>query len=453
MCCLDYSVLNGKNMSPTWKMTPLGELTINYDSIRIPIKGSDRKPGGYPYYGASGIVDHIDQFLFDGEFLLVAEDGENLKSRKTPIAFLAKGQFWVNNHAHIIKGNRRAITAFLCYALMQTEITPYLSGSTMPKLTQGNLNLIPIPEPPYEVQEGIVRILSSLDEKIELNRQMNQTLEAMAQAIFQSWFVDFGPVKAKQKAKAAGKSAAEIEMAAIAALSGKSEESIAGLSEEVRSNLGAIAGLFSDDLVESKLGLIPEGWEVEKLQEVCRVINGRAYKNSEFKTEGIPIVRIQNLSGRGTTVYSDLKLEPDKLIESEDLIYAWSATFGPHIWRGEHSIYHYHIWKMEVNETRLSKYLLYKMLERQTGAMRNAGTGSIFTHLTKSSMENLELVVPGKAIADMAKDLLVPMFQKISANYAESKSLAELRDSLLPKLLSGELAIPAAQTQATEVLG
>ena len=100
-----------------WEYYSLSDLTDNFDSIRVPVKEADRKKGQYPYYGASGIIDMVDGYLFEGEYLLVAEDGENLRSRKTPIAFIAKGKFWVNNHAHIVRGNKKGNTRFLMYAL------------------------------------------------------------------------------------------------------------------------------------------------------------------------------------------------------------------------------------------------------------------------------------------------------------------------------------------------
>ncbi|MFZ1269264.1 MAG: restriction endonuclease subunit S [Anaerolineae bacterium] len=174
-----------------WCERPLGELAENLDSLRIPVKEADRRTGPYPYYGASGIVDYVDSFLFDGEYLLIAEDGENLRTRNTPVAFLASGRFWVNNHAHIVRGNSEADTRFLMYALTGADISGYLTGSTMPKLTQGNMNRIPILTPPLSEQRAIAHILGTLDDKIELNRRMNETLEAMARALFKSWFVHF----------------------------------------------------------------------------------------------------------------------------------------------------------------------------------------------------------------------------------------------------------------------
>lgn len=185
-------------MASEWRTTSLGDLTVNHDGKRKPVKESDRRPGPYPYYGASGIVDYVDGYLFDGDYLLVAEDGENLRTRQTPIAFMARGKSWVNNHAHIVTGNDNADTRFLMYAIQGTDISGYLTGAVMPKLTQGNLNKIEIECPPIEEQRAIAHILGTLDDKIELNRQQNDTLEAMARALFKAWFVDFEPVRAKQ---------------------------------------------------------------------------------------------------------------------------------------------------------------------------------------------------------------------------------------------------------------
>ncbi len=102
------------SLPSTWTLTPLGEAADNLDGMRVPLKLSDRenRHGVYPYYGASGIIDHIDNHHFDGEYLLVAEDGANLIARSTPIAFLAAGKFWVNNHAHVLGFNGKACLRF-----------------------------------------------------------------------------------------------------------------------------------------------------------------------------------------------------------------------------------------------------------------------------------------------------------------------------------------------------
>ena len=260
----------------------------------------------------------------------------------------------------------------------------------------------------------------------------------MAQAVFQSWLVDFEPTRAKIAAKENGQ---DPERAAIAAIAGKTVEQLHTLSAEQLETLKSTAFLFPDTLIDSELGAIPKGWRMKKLKTLCRVLNGRAYKNTEFKEEGVPIVRIQNLSQRGKTVYSDLELPIDKLIEKESFIYAWSATFGPHIWRGEKSIYHYHIWKMDVDEEIVSRYFLYLSIFRKTEAMKNGATGSIFTHLTKGLMEEQDILVPTPQINMFFKELLESYFLKITALNDEILTLAKIRDSLMPKLLSGEIDI------------
>ena len=221
-----------------WCEHLLGDLTDNFDSIRVPVKQTDRQPGPYPYYGASGIIDYIDDHLFDGEYLLIAEDGENLRTRNMPIAFLASGKFWVNNHAHIVRGNRKADTRYLMYALSALDVSGYLTGSTMPKLTQGNLDRISLLMPPPPEQRAIAHVLGTLDDKIGLNRRMNETMEAMVRALFQSWFVDFDPVRAKMEGRDTG------------------------LPPH-------LAHLFPDRLVDSQLGEIPEEWAVGCLADVA----------------------------------------------------------------------------------------------------------------------------------------------------------------------------------------
>ena len=125
-------------------------------------------------------------------------------------------------------------------------------------------------------------------------------------------------------------------------------------------------------------------WKEYKLGEIAKFHNGRAYKNSEFKNQGTPIVRIQNLTGLGKTVYSDLTLDANKYIEKGDLIYAWSATFGPYLWKGKKSIYHYHIWKIECDNNLLNKTYFYYTLKHISDALKEAGgTGTLFVHITK----------------------------------------------------------------------
>lgn len=297
--------------------------------------------------------------------------------------------------------------------------------------------------PSRKVQDYVAKIALDFNNKIALNDAINKKLEGIAQALFKSWFVDFDPVKAKIEALASGGSNSDAEISAMSVIAAKDINQLdefRKVNPDGFAKLARTAALFPAAMQDSEQGEIPVGWEIKQLSEICEVINGRAYKNTEFKTSGTPIVRIQNLSNGGKTVYSDLELSPDKYIESEDFIYAWSATFGPYIWRGPKSIYHYHIWKMEVDESIVSRYFLYLSMFRKTEAMKNAGTGSIFTHLTKGLMESQKILIADNELNMAFSEIVNSLFRQITALKTESDNLSTLRDTLLPELLSGRLA-------------
>jgi type I restriction enzyme S subunit len=172
----------------------LGEVIDLFDSKRIPLSSLERskRQGVFPYYGASGIIDRIDGYIFEGRYLLVAEDGENLNSRKLPVAFLADGQFWVNNHAHIVRGKGGVLDdIFLQQWFAQADIRGYVTGSAQPKLSQANLKRMRLPLPPLPIQRKIATILSAYDELIETNNRRIALLEDMARRIHREWCVDF----------------------------------------------------------------------------------------------------------------------------------------------------------------------------------------------------------------------------------------------------------------------
>ncbi len=150
-------MLNGVEVE--WKA--LGGVAKNLDSMRKPITSGLRESGDIPYYGASGIVDYVKDYIFDGDYLLVSEDGANLLARNTPIAFSISGKSWVNNHAHVLKFNTYAERRFVEIFLNSIDLTPYISGAAQPKLNQQNLNTIQIPIPPLNIQTEIVRILDA----------------------------------------------------------------------------------------------------------------------------------------------------------------------------------------------------------------------------------------------------------------------------------------------------
>ena len=167
-----------------WEMIPFSNVTTNKNSLRVPIKKEDREnlQGAYPYYGATGIVDYINDYKFDGEFLLIAEDGKNLDNRNKPIAWIARGQFWVNNHSHVVAFNGVANLTFLSYQLNGIDISKYVTGIDQFKMNKSNLNRIPISIPPIELQNQFADRVQA----IEAQKTQAQASLVQAENLFNS---------------------------------------------------------------------------------------------------------------------------------------------------------------------------------------------------------------------------------------------------------------------------
>lgn len=164
----------------------IGDLVRDHDAARRPVKASERRPGSTPYYGASGVVDWVEGFTHDGEFLLVSEDGENLRARSAPIAFLAKGKIWVNNHAHVLTGKESHDTRFLAYALAHADVSGYLTGSAQPKLSQAALKSIKLRLPSSRQRRAIAEVLGGLDDKIAANDKVASLSLSLARLKYES---------------------------------------------------------------------------------------------------------------------------------------------------------------------------------------------------------------------------------------------------------------------------
>ena len=296
--------------SDLFELEPLENLVSIHDADRSPVKKSDREEGIYPYYGASGITDYVDDFIFDGDYVLLSEDGDNLRTRNTPIAFMARGKFWVNNHAHILKGKNGNNTDFICYALQVADVNSYISGSTRPKITQRDMKNIPVYCPPIKEQKAIAHILGSLDDKIELNRQMNETLEAMAQALFKSWFVDFDPVL--DNALAAGNAIPD----ALQKKAATRAEQRKGLEKKDNSD---IQSLFPDEFeFTEEMGWIPKGWASGTIADISFVKGGYAFKSKNFTDTGFPVIKIKNINSDRTVNTSDVQFIPNEIAEKAE---------------------------------------------------------------------------------------------------------------------------------------
>ncbi len=176
-----YDMFGNPNTNEkNWEVRKLSDVCINYDYLRKPITASERKSGKTPYYGASGIVDYVEGFIFDGDYLLVSEDGANLEMRHTPIAFSISGKTWVNNHAHILKFSNKATQLFVENWFALYDISDLLTGAVQPKLTQAKLNSVLLPLPPFPLQESFAKKIFAIESQKE---SINQSI-AESQKLF-----------------------------------------------------------------------------------------------------------------------------------------------------------------------------------------------------------------------------------------------------------------------------
>lgn len=436
------------NSEIQWFEKTLGEVTCNHDGKRKPVKESDRKKGPYPYYGASGIVDYVDGYLFDGRYLLIAEDGENLRTRQTPIAFMADGKFWVNNHAHIVTGTEEVTTDYLHYFLQYADIQSYLTGAVMPKLTQGNLNRIPVRYPEPDYQKQIVQVLSFLDRKIDLNRRINQTIEAMAQAIFKSWFVDFDPVKAKIAAIEQGE---DPLCASMRAISGKTDAELDQMPREHHDQLAATAALFPDAMEESELGEIPKGWKAVPLSKMIQLIGGGTPKRSEpsYWNGTIPWFSVRDVPNDGDVWVVDtdekiteagLQKSSTKLLGRGATIISARGTVGKLAMVGQEMAMNQSCYGV-VGTEGVGDFFNYFNLKLAVETLKRNTHGAVFDTITQATFETVTCVKPENSAMKQFDEKVGLLLTSIRSNVFQNRELAKLRNTLLPKLLSGELHV------------
>ena len=403
-------------MTAEWTTSRFNRLSINFDGRRKPVKESDRRPGPYPYYGASGVVDHVDDYIFDGDYLLVAEDGENLRTRQTPIAFLARGRFWVNNHAHIVAGNERADTRFLMYALRHADIDAYLTGAVMPKLTQGNLNRIEISHPLLPEQRAIAGVLGALDDKVEQSRRTARALERLARAIFRAWFVDFEPVKAK-----------------------------AGGAASFPSMPKRVFDALPNRFVDSEIGPVPEGWELKPIATIATFLNGLALQKYPPRGDGedlrvIKIAQLRKGSSEGAA-WANSDVAEQYMIGDRDLLFSWSGTLEAEFWFGGKGALNQHLFK--VTSSHFPSWFCFLWIRQHLPWFRAIAASKATTmgHIKRGHLQETLVVVPPNEVLHEANEVIGPIYDLFGQMMIESRKLAAMRDVLLPKLLSGEVRV------------
>lgn len=244
-------------------------------------------------------------------------------------------------------------------------------------------------------QRRIASILSSLDRKIELNNKINADLEEMAQAIFKNWFVDFEPFK---------------------------------------------DGKF----VDSELGMIPEGWKVGSPYEYVKVVYGAPYKSAKFNDhgEGLPLIRIRDLKDCNPQFYTPEILPQTEYVNMGDIVAGMDAEFVPHIWKGKTGLLNQRVCKLMPQQTSISNLFVLYLMKPELEFVQSYKTGTTVSHLGKADIDKFVVVLPPLEVVEECSKLLDSILQRIKNISAESRNLSTLRDTLLPRLMSGELEIP-----------
>lgn len=381
-----------------WKEFYLEDLAEIHNTKRVPLSSMQRakRKGIYPYYGASGIVDHIDDYTFDGEYVLISEDGENLKSRNTPIAFKATGKFWVNNHAHIIKGKKDFHNNLIIHYFRNLDLNEFITGAVQPKLNKASLTSIPFYLPTEKKeQKAIVSVLSSLDDKIDLLHRQNTTLECMAETLFRQWFL-----------------------------------------EEAQ-----------------------EDWNLVQLGEYVECFNGVSYKSSELNPSKIAMVTLKSFDRNGGFRLDGFKeftgrFKEQHIVAQGDLVVAHTditqdaEVIGNPVLvvndvRYEHMVISMDLVKVKSKFEWLSKEFLYRMMRTREFKEHCLGysNGSTVLHLSKQAIPAFEFFLPPKDKIESFTDIAKDLFSKKFKNIEQIQTLENLRDNLLPKLMSGEIRI------------
>ncbi|KRE14236.1 hypothetical protein ASE66_12605 [Bosea sp. Root483D1] len=282
-------------------------------------------------------------------------------------------------------------------------------------------------------------VLGALDDKIELNRRMNETLEAIAQAIFKDWFVNFGPTRRRL----AGTTDAVATMGGLTPDATRATE---------------LAALFPDTLGDDGL---PVGWRLEPLLDLAYWVNGAAYKNMHFVAsgEGLPVVKIAELKVGVTdqTKFTNTDLGGRYRIHNGELLFSWSGnpdtSIDAFIWTGNEAWLNQHIFAVRENgkRTKAALYIALKYLMPQFAELaRNKQTTGL-GHVTKDDMKRLLVPSPSEDILASFSNIIEPIFERIYSSLSENRALAETRDYLLPKLMSGDVRVHHAKKLAEGV--
>lgn len=434
-------------MGSEWKETTLGEIckqqggSIQTGPFGSQLHASDYQAKGIPVVMPVNLVGgRIDEKGIARVSLAEAERlvrhklniGDIVFSRRgdvTRFALVSENEFgWLCGTGCLkvsLGRQTEAIPGFIAGALAAPDTKEWLTrhavGATMPNLNTEILSAIPVSLPPIEEQRTIAHILGTLDDKIELNRKQNKTLEEMARALFKAWFVDFEPVRAKMEGR------------------WQPGQSLPGLPAH-------LYDLFPDRLVETEQGEIPEGWQMRSLDSVASYLNGLALQKfpPESETEFLPVIKIAQLRA-GNTNSADkasTQIKPEYVVNDGDVLFSWSGSLEVEVWNGGRGALNQHLFKVTSSE--VPKWFYFFATRHHLPDFRTIAAGKATTmgHIQRKHLTAAKIAVATPEQMEKIDAFIAPQFEKMIRNAQQSRTLAQLRDTLLPKLISGELRIP-----------
>ncbi|MBL9154729.1 MAG: restriction endonuclease subunit S [Verrucomicrobiales bacterium] len=397
-------------MAGEWAETCFGDVA-SFASGKGLHKSEYSSTGRYPVMGSNGLLGMCDRPLYNEPVITIGRVGACGEIHRTT------GPAWISDNALVVQGGENCDQTFLYYVLKSTDFSAIIGGTTQPLITQTAVKALPMLLPPLAEQKSIAAVLGALDDKIELNRRMNATLEAMARALFQSWFVDFDPVRAKLD----GRPPAALDP--------------------------ATAALFPDSFQDSSLGPIPKGWEVRSLDKTAHYLNGLAlqkYPPGDGPT--LPVIKIAQLR-KGDSTGADrcnTELPPNYIVQDGDVLFSWSGSLEVELWCGGPGALNQHLFKVTSPEFPKWFYYLWTLYHLDEFRLIAADKATTMGHIQRGHLTAANVLIPPLQLLDAMTRTMAPLIDQLIANRIQSRTLATLRDTLLPKLLSGELSVKDA---------
>jgi type I restriction enzyme S subunit len=303
---------------------------------------------------------------------------------------------------------------YLKYVLLaeRSSFLRFASGTTHQTIYFPEVKAFHIALPPLEVQRGIADVLNTIDDRITLLRETNATLEAIAQALFKSWFVNFDPVRAKSEGRAPD-----------------------GMDE-------ATAALFPDSFEESALGLVPRGWNVSSIYEVSKITYGAPFASKLFKAElpGKPLVRIRDLKNERPGVYTEEAHPKGYLLKPGDIAVGMDGEFRAYVWGGEEAWLNQRVCVFHPINGACSTFVRLSITPLLS-AVEASETATTVIHLGKNDIDRFKVIRPSAEILAAYSAVAEPLHERFVANKQKAQTLANLRDTVLPRLVSGQLHV------------